>query len=296
MRRGPGPGHGLPNYAKKDDEELRRYGIPDMIILVQGHRLFVHSTIMKLNSTVIYDLLLHPDPMLGKQVHMMSSPGRPRTRAGVVALLNAIYPAQVSPPAELFPEVVDIAKEYRMELLLDRLKLGVVKNCDFELLEAAERNNAWPPEVVLEAFAEFSVDELKALPGYSSLQATTKVELARRRVALLERELAKKALEPCRTVHPQLFRKCPPELARSDEERGDRLEDRLEQEVAAAMGNLRPQALPPWLGGTSVSLSSSNGGHHSRGPTGSAASMLRDPAGGRPRSAPLGNSSRGRGR
>merc|ERR1719440_1784676 len=106
--------------------------------------------------------------MMGKQIQLVPHNGRRRTKPGAIALLNAIYPPQLVPPAHLFDEVYDIAKEYNMTLLIEKVKLGIIKNCDLEPLVVAEGDHKFP-DVVFNAFAEFSLDESKSLDGYSHL-------------------------------------------------------------------------------------------------------------------------------
>lgn len=216
-------------------------------------------------SQQIGRLLDNPDPVYGKQLQIMSLPGRERTVEGVTAMLNAMYPPQLMPAPELYHEVYDICREYSMDLLIERLKLGITKQCDVSHLEAVQdvlRKPVQPPEtlasimphVVFDAFAEFAVDELKALPGYEGLLPRTKLEIAQRRVAKLERHLAKH-FQHRQVSHPELFRKCPADLV---------------QDVAHDSGKWSPQSLgyhdgfaraavsspgspflpwPPWAGG-----------------------------------------------
>merc|ERR1712224_278999 len=103
----------------------------------------------------------------------------------------------------------DIAQYYKMELLIQKLKLGIVKNCSLEPLEAAERDGK-EPAVVFDAYAEFTNTEIKQLPGYVDLQTKTKLGVARRRVLLLESNIEKKGLNDI-PEYRHLFRKCPEE-------------------------------------------------------------------------------------
>eukprot|EP00435_Cladocopium_sp_Y103_P045984 s99_g13.t1 len=127
--------------------------------------------------------------------------------------------------------VNNIARDFEMETVIASMKLGIAAHCDLERVADAERQaletglTAAPPiaEVVFEALAEFSVDELKRMSGYDKLSSAAKVEVARRRVRFLEqlfetkeatsRDCAKnKVLRACVEAHPQLFRDCPKEL------------------------------------------------------------------------------------
>jgi len=188
-----------------------------MVLLVKGEKLYVHSKILGLYSDKIYRLMLRPDPMFGKQMQIRPFQNRARTKNGVIALLNAIYPPQMVPKPELFDEVYDIANEYEMELLVEKLKLGIIKNCELGPLEAAQKADK-PPDVVYNAFAEFECDELMSLPGYGDLDAKTRLEVMRRRVELLEGKLETKAMNKNRSAHDGLFRECPKELALHREE------------------------------------------------------------------------------
>lgn len=213
-----------PDYTELEDPSLRRHGVPDMILRVQGHNLYVHLSIIKIYSEVIATRLreqMSQHPFLGKQLQLEAGKGKAMTKessyvfiASVIALLNAIYPPQRVPPAELFHQVYEIALEYGMSLLIEKLKLGIVKNCSLEPLVAAERSRRWP-DVVLKAFAEFAVDEFKVLPGYGELQTRTKIEVAKRRIELLEQQFQAQRMGQCRSAHAHAFRDCPPELASS---------------------------------------------------------------------------------
>eukprot|EP00928_Gymnodinium_smaydae_P039671 TRINITY_DN27047_c0_g2_i1.p1 TRINITY_DN27047_c0_g2~~TRINITY_DN27047_c0_g2_i1.p1 ORF type:complete len:335 (-),score=73.03 TRINITY_DN27047_c0_g2_i1:71-991(-) len=211
-----------PDFSKKDDPTLcRQHGTPDVLISVGGHKLYAHSKVLRVFSKTVAGMLSDPDPFYGKQIFIRSWPGQPRSREGVVGLLNAIYSPQLLPPPELSSEIYGIAREFGMELLLERLKIGLAKNCDLDTLRRAEQDLAeWSPEdveknfprVVFDAFAEFSVDELHALPGYAELSERTRLEIAERRVLLLERHLAGSNFNACRAAHTELFRDCPAEL------------------------------------------------------------------------------------
>lgn len=171
-----------PNYSKKEDEVLRSHGRPDMILVIKGHKLHVHSQIIKTYTNAFLQAFVNPDPYYGRQFVISSAPpGRlPRSKAGVVALLNAIYPPRLLPPLELLREVHDIAREYGMDLLIQKLRAGVLKNSDVGTLKLAERLDALP-ELLLDVFAEFAAEDLEALPGYDELQESTKASVAERR-------------------------------------------------------------------------------------------------------------------
>jgi hypothetical protein len=64
----------------------------------------------------------------------------------------------------VFEEVYAIAVDYNMDLLIQKLKLGIVKQGTVQPLHDMEANGT-RPDVVLDAFAEFAVDELRNLPG-----------------------------------------------------------------------------------------------------------------------------------
>lgn len=198
-----------PEYSKKDDPALLRHGPPDVIVLARGHRLFAHSKVLRVYSAEMANLLDNPDKVYGKQLQLISRPGHLRTVEGVTALLNAMYPPQLMPAPEQYHEVYDIAREYNM---------------------------ACP--VVFDAFAEFALDEFKDLPGYDGLMPRTKLEIAQRRVALLEQHVAKHC-PAARASHPELFRQCPEEVA---EEPGA-----WSPRNHGAFMNVSPW--PPWVGG-----------------------------------------------
>lgn len=194
-----------PNYEKRDDLKLRECipgaGPPDMMLIVEGVKLYVHSKVLLTYSKVMEEKIRKPDAFYGKQIQMIG-----RSKQDVIALLNAIYPPQMVPPPECFNQVYEIAQFYEMTLLIEKLKLGIVKNCSLEPLEAAERAGK-EPAVVFDAYSEFTNDEIKKLPGYADLQTKTKLSVARRRVELLEKNIAKKGLSQD-AKYMNLFRKC----------------------------------------------------------------------------------------
>lgn len=225
-----------PDFSKRDDVLLNGFGRPDTLILAQGHRFYAHYEVLSPVSPVLR-VRLHVsnlDPIWGRTLHIRSKsqdPAERRTAEGVLAWLHAVYPPQVMPPAHLMPEVNNIARDFGMETVIASMKLGIAAHCDLERVADVERQalevgfTAAPPiaEVVFEALAEFSVDELKKMSGYEKLSSAAKVEVARRRVRFLEqlfetkeatsRDCAKsKVLRACVEAHPQMFRDCPEEL------------------------------------------------------------------------------------
>merc|ERR550514_1393304 len=144
-----------------------------------------------------------------------------RTIKGVVALLNAMYPPQKVPPPDTFDEVNTIANDYNMVLLKEKMKVGIMKNCSIEPLKVAEdkKLDVLPP-VVVDAFAEFKLQELKGMEGYTELQAATKLAVARKRIEVLEHAISdSRAMSDARQSHRFLFRACPEEeLADADDE------------------------------------------------------------------------------
>merc|ERR1712000_582354 len=123
-----------------------------------------------------------------------------------------MYPPYQLPASDYLDDVYYIALEYNMEKLMETMKLGIVKYCTLEPIVVAQESEKIS-QLLINAFAEFATEELKALPGYEHLTTSTKVTLALRRVQLLEERLEHKTMEPCRLAHAHLFRECPPELA-----------------------------------------------------------------------------------
>lgn len=205
-----------PNYFDPKNEALLFQGSPDLILLVEGRKLYVHSKKLSVYSPVIQEKLKRPDPMLGKMIQMVN-----RTVKGVWALLNAMYPPQKVPPAETFDEVYLIAKEYKMDMLIEKMKVGIIKNCVIEPLRVAEDKKLDVlPKVVVDAFAEFTLSDLRDLEGYHDLQAPTKLAVSRRRIEVLENAVTtSRALSDAFRSHRYLFRTCPDEeLADTGEE------------------------------------------------------------------------------
>lgn len=98
-------------------------------------------------------------------------------------------------PFSLHPlQVYAIALDYGMELLIQSLKLGIIKQGALHVLEEQEKSfTGGVPQcdVLYDAFAEYSQLELKSLEGYNNLHASTKLDLAHRRINILEDQLKK---------------------------------------------------------------------------------------------------------
>lgn len=225
-----------PDFSKRDDVVLNRFGHPDTLILVQGRRLFAHYDILSLYSKKLRDDLHSSslDPIWGRTLHIRGrtkSAADCRTVEGVIAWLHLIYPPQVMPQAHLLPEVNQIASDFRMDTVIAQMKLSISAHCDLHSVAEVEQQALATgftevppiPEVVFDALSEFSVDELKKMSGYSELSPAAKVEVARRRVLFLEQlfETSKAhsrdchkthVLRECVTKHPQMFRECPVHL------------------------------------------------------------------------------------
>jgi len=197
-----------PNYYNHEDEALKFSGAPDLILLVEGRKLYVHSKKLSTFSLKIQEFLQRPDPMMGKMIQMVG-----RTVKGVWALLDALYPPQKVPPAETFDEVYLIAKDYKMDMLIEKMKVGIIKNCAIEPLRVAEEKKLDVlPKVVVDAFAEFALTDLRGLEGYHDLLPTTKLEVARRRIEVLETAMMeKRSMDDSLRAHRYLFRTCPDE-------------------------------------------------------------------------------------
>ncbi|CAE8694148.1 unnamed protein product [Polarella glacialis] len=239
-----------PDYSNRKDEVLLRHGIPDTLMLCHGHQFYVHSEILCTYSPVLAVRLAkqNVDPIWGKTVRMNSSPEfGPRTPQGVVAMLCAIYPPQVAPAIELLREVDSIARELHMTLLLAKLKVGIASN-ESVLRDFAAAGSAVEeiPEVVLEALAEFRLEDVKAMPGYEDLPMAACVEVSRRRVALLEQTMQGHAvLRACMSAHTPFFAACPSELLRQEHR------DHEVQDEEAFPGPVS-RANPPWRGAAVV--------------------------------------------
>lgn len=110
------------------------------------------------------------------------------------ALLAAIYPPQRAPPGKFLFEVCEIAYQFKMEPLLQKLKTGLVSRGDIgillEGLAEAERKGVHPvdaiPEIVVEAFAEFKGKDFSGLRGYDKLADEVKLRISQKREAILE--------------------------------------------------------------------------------------------------------------
>jgi len=200
-----------PDYTTRGDKVLLRHGIPDLTLLVHGRRLHVHSKILASSSASISSMLRHPDPIRGKEIHMLPPAGKHWTKAGVIALLDIAYPPHRLPPVQLLEEVEHLTTEYGMPALVKKVQLGIIKQGKLDSLMWADRNGIYT-DMVFDAYAEFETEELKAMDGYSELTMATKLEIAQRRVSLLEAYFGSKLGEPYVVKHAHWFRKCPPEL------------------------------------------------------------------------------------
>lgn len=178
-----------PDFTKKDDPILcRNEGPPDFIVCVQGHKLFVHSKVLCGMSRVIEGKVANVDPMMGKMLQMTSAKGQPpRRKKAVVALLNAIYPPRLLPPVDMISEVYDIAVEYKMDVLVDRFRLGILWSRDLSYLSYLANTEEPDPclDVVLHAFAELTSSEFQALLGWENLDDAMKTMVAEKREGLL---------------------------------------------------------------------------------------------------------------
>eukprot|EP00439_Symbiodinium_sp_Y106_P032978 s2136_g3.t4 len=138
---------------------------------------------------------------------------------------------QLSMLCAMEKHVESLAREFRMEALLHQMKLGIAASFDLSEVAAHEqeamRRGAFDSTIapiVLEAMSEFAIDELKEMPGYNDLSVSVKLQVARQRVALLERILEhdradlesrhgasakQKVVRACVLAHPELFRACP---------------------------------------------------------------------------------------
>jgi len=203
-----------PNYENHLDERLLTHGAPDLVLLAKGRKLYVHAEKMNAYSPVIWEQVKTPDPIWGKMIRL-----KDRSVAGVKALLNAIYPPQRVPPPEAFDEVYALAKELKMDLLIQKLKLGIIKSCCLEPLLNAQRVGK-DPDVVFDAFAEFAIEDFKTLNKFDMLDSSTKLEVYRRRAEILEKLI--KTTKPMQHVYEneklRMFREC---LEPCDEEEID---------------------------------------------------------------------------
>eukprot|EP00933_Yihiella_yeosuensis_P079048 TRINITY_DN9112_c0_g1_i2.p1 TRINITY_DN9112_c0_g1~~TRINITY_DN9112_c0_g1_i2.p1 ORF type:complete len:308 (-),score=42.82 TRINITY_DN9112_c0_g1_i2:264-1187(-) len=212
-----------PSFLARDDVSLNRHGLPDTLIIIRGHKLHAHSAVLGQASPILERKLTggNIDPFFGRTVYMSSSEHGERTLEGVLAFLCLIYPPQVQPPPELFPEVDSICREYKMDVLLSRLKFSVTASCDFRDLAEAEQRAAELggqqrfdlPEVFFESLSEFGLDSAKAMPGFQDLSHATRAEVLRRRIGFLEQKFHHEpALRECKALHAELFKDCPLEL------------------------------------------------------------------------------------
>mmetsp|Transcript_6299 Transcript_6299/g.14347 ORF Transcript_6299/g.14347 Transcript_6299/m.14347 type:complete len:315 (+) Transcript_6299:120-1064(+) len=262
----------VPDHRNRDDRSLGRFGSPDTLLLVNGHRLWAHYDVLCRHSAPLREELheSNVDPFWGRTLRIRNSPEAPRSVEGVLAWLGVIYPPQGLPPPKLLTEVDSLAREYRMETILHQMKLGIGSAYDLRNLvdfqqEAEEHGSTWPmPQVVIEALAEFSSDELGSMPGFIGLSTTSKLEVARCRVGLLEQLLGAdqaygklqdragvkaQVARACVQSHPELFRDCPWEL-RWDAVRSD---DGITQDEDAS---LSPSTRPSVTGSAYSTFSS----------------------------------------
>lgn len=223
----------VPDHGNRHDPALGRFGIPDMMVVIKGVQLWAHYDIMSHQSQAL-QAQLHSsnlDHIWGRTLVIRPGPSSPRSVQGVMAWLRAIYPPQGLPSPEHLQEVESLAREFRMEALLHQMKLGIAASFDLSEVAAHEqeamRRGAFDSpiaSIVLEAMSEFALDELKEMPGYNDLSVSVKLQVARQRVALLERILEhdradlesrhgastkQKVVRACVLAHPQLFRACP---------------------------------------------------------------------------------------
>jgi len=117
-----------------------------------------------------------------------------------------------------------------MELLTQKIKLGIIKACSVEPLlacEDAQRDkNTEMSEVVLEAFQEYAVREFDQLPRADELSVRTKLTVIEKRVEMLERrareyrETRKGARDGhlYKNHHVTLFRQCPQQCEKYDDD------------------------------------------------------------------------------
>ncbi|CAD7937931.1 unnamed protein product [Amoebophrya sp. A25] len=112
-----------PNYKDMRDPELLRYGTPDMILVANGVRLYIHSSKCAAYSKEIHQQVLHPDSFFGKMLVLRNG----RSTPAAIALLDTIYSPQKVPPNGLLFEVCEIAHDYDMQLVLQKIKLGLIK-------------------------------------------------------------------------------------------------------------------------------------------------------------------------
>jgi len=195
-----------PNYEDIKDPTLLNHGSPDLVLLVAGKKMYVHAEMLTVYSSVILEKLKTPDPMWGKMF-----PLKNRSIKGVRALLDAIYPPQLIPPPDTFEEVYSISKELKMDLLIQKLKLGIIKGCCLKPLQAVQKKKE-DAGVVFDAFAEFALNDLKKLDNFEgNIVTSTRLEVCRRRAKILEDLL--KNQKALRNVYAQeklrLFRECP---------------------------------------------------------------------------------------
>eukprot|EP00929_Paragymnodinium_shiwhaense_P073562 TRINITY_DN37534_c0_g1_i3.p1 TRINITY_DN37534_c0_g1~~TRINITY_DN37534_c0_g1_i3.p1 ORF type:complete len:401 (-),score=57.40 TRINITY_DN37534_c0_g1_i3:174-1376(-) len=204
-----------PNFLDRHDAVLNTHGPPDMIVQVRGRRLWAHMKFLRPLSEAIRKQLLEPDEFYGQQISIVSTKMRPRSVAGVKALLAAVYPLANPPPSELLPEIFDIAAEYNMHVLMNKLKLWIRQGAadashliaaeEHLKLETPEREDVTYINAVFDTFALFVKDDLDSLPGFSQLHEETIGEVTRRRTELMEANFPRGA-KPCSSVYWDLRR------------------------------------------------------------------------------------------
>lgn len=143
-----------PNYRDVSDPELLRYGTPDMILVTQGVKLYVHSSKCAAYSEDIREQITHPDPFFGKMLVIKNN----RSPKAATALLDTIYSPQKLPGAADLFETCEIAEDYEMDLVLQKIKLGLIKRGSVKILLdalATLKPSSRIPPAVIEAFAEY---------------------------------------------------------------------------------------------------------------------------------------------
>eukprot|EP00392_Amoebophrya_sp_AT5.2_P006100 g6110.t1 len=174
-----------PNYRDVSDPELLRYGTPDMILVTQGVKLYVHSSKCAAYSENIREQITHPDPFFGKMLVIKNN----RSPKAATALLDTIYSPQKLPGAADLFETCEIAEDYEMDLVLQKIKLGLIKRGSVKILLdalATLKPSSRIPPAVIEAFAEFTLHELSVMPRYEELPVLLRRRIAETRVKILE--------------------------------------------------------------------------------------------------------------
>lgn len=169
-----------PNFRVRADPELQRYGPPNMILMAGGIKFYVHASRCAVYSRILQKIVEAPDPVYGKMLVLRGKVG-PCSPDALQAVLEAIYPPQKIPPDEVLVEVFQIARDYEMTLLLEKMKLGLANQRSLLPLIAAVNcasvgKNGVPrlggvdvPRALYEAYAGFSMEELESLEGFGEL-------------------------------------------------------------------------------------------------------------------------------